>query len=162
MSEPAYSRAYWIALPVGGALMAFGVVGVIGDKGIATSLDIGAWLAGADIAHDFVLAPFVCLVGAVVARVLPRWCRAPVQAALLITGVLLIVVFPALRGYGHDQVPDNSSVQPLDYTTATLTALAVVWAGAAARLVVRLVSAGRGTRRPRNRARRGGRRTSPR
>jgi hypothetical protein len=160
MSEPEYGRAYWVALPIGLALIAFGIAGMVGDKGIATSLDIGAWLVGADVAHDLVLAPLACLIGAVVARGLPRWCRAPVQAALLTTGVLLIVVFPALRGYGHDQVPDNSSVQPLDYTTATLTALALVWAAAAFWLIVRLASAGRGGRRPRTRATRGDRPTS--
>jgi hypothetical protein len=160
MSEPEYGCAYWIALPIGLALMAFGVVGVVSNKGLATSLDIGAWLVGADVAHDFVLAPLACLVGALVARVLPPWCRAPAQAALLITGVLLIVVFPALRGYGRDQVPDNPSVQPLDYTTGTLTALAFVWAGAAIWAAVRLASADRETRRPRTRATRGGRPTS--
>jgi hypothetical protein len=162
MSEPEYSRAYWIALPIGAALMAFGIIGVVGDKGVATTLDIGTWLVAADVAHDFVLAPLACLIGAVVARALPRWCRAPVQAALLTTGVLLIVVFPALRGYGQDQVPDNPSVQPLDYTTATLTALAVVWMGAALWATVRLASAGRGRRRPPSRATPGDRPTSPR
>jgi hypothetical protein len=160
VSRPEYGRAYWIALPIGMALMAFGVVGVVSDKGIATSLDIGAWLVGADVAHDFLLAPLACVVGAVVARALPHLYRAPVQAVLLITGVLFIVVFPALRGYGHDRVPDNPSVQPLDYTTATLTALAVVWAAAAVWLVVRLASAGRETRRPRTRATPGGPPTS--
>ena len=160
MSEPEYSRAYWIALPIGMALMAFGLVGMVADKGIATSLDIGAWLIGADVAHDFVLAPVACLIGAVVARALPHRWRAPVQAALLTTGVLLIVVFPALRGYGRDHVPDNQSVQPLDYTTATLTALAAVWFAAAVWLVVRLASAGRGRRRPRSRATPGDRPTS--
>lgn len=162
MNDQEYGRAFWIALPLGGALMAFGIVGVVSDKGIATSADIGLWLVGADVAHDFVLAPVACVGGALVARVLPRWCRAPVQAALLVTGVLLIVVFPALRGYGRDQVPDNPSVQPLDYTTATLTALAVVWAVATIWAAVRLASAPRGTRRPPIRARRGGRPMSPR
>ena len=160
MSAPEYGRSYWIALPVGGALMAVGIIGIIAGKGVATSLDIGAWLVGADVAHDFVLAPLACLIGAVVARALPRWCRAPVQAAVLVTGVLLIVVFPALRGYGHDRVPDNQSVQPLDYTTATLTALVVVWTGAAAWSAVRLASAVRGRRRPRSRAIPGDRPTS--
>lgn len=160
MSEPRYGRAYWIALPIGVALMVFGIVGMVGDKGIATSVNIGAWLVAADVAHDLVLAPAACLIGAVIARVLPHWCRAPVQAALLTTGVLLIVAFPALRGYGHDQVPDNPSVQPLDYTTATLTTLAVVWVGAASWATVRLASAGRGRRRPPSRATPGDRPTS--
>ena len=113
---------------------------------------VGGWLVGADVAHDFVLAPFACLIGAVAARALPRPFRAPVQAALLTSGVLLIVVFPALRGYGRDTVPDNPSVQPLDYTTSTLTALAVVWAAAGVWLVVRLATSDRDRRRLRTRA----------
>ena len=64
-----------------------------------------------------------------------------------LTGVLLIVVFPALRGYGRDTVPDNLSVDPLDYTTSTLTALAVVWAAAGAWLVLGLALSGVGRHR---------------
>lgn len=45
---------------------------------------------------------------------------------------------PALRGYGRDRVPDNLSVQPLDYTAAVLTVLAVVWAVVAVWLAARL------------------------
>jgi hypothetical protein len=162
MSPPRYGRAFWIAMPIGAALMAFGAVGLIGDMGVGAGVKVGGWLVGADVAHDFVLAPLACLVGAAVARALPRWCRAPVQAALLTSGVLLIVVFPALRGFGRDQVPDNPSVQPLDYTTGTLTALAVVWSAAAVWLGVRLATSGRGRRRPPTRAIPGGHPTSPR
>ena len=162
MSPPRYGRAFWIALPIGAALMAFGAVGLIGDMGVGAGVKVGGWLVGADVAHDFALAPFACLVGAVVARALPRRFGPPVQAALITSGVLLIVVFPALRGFGRDQVPDNPSVQPLDYTTATLTALAVIWATAGVWLIVRLATAARGRRRPPSRATPGGRPTSPR
>jgi hypothetical protein len=162
MSPPRFGRAFWIALPIGAALMAFGAVGLVGDTGVGAGVEVGGWLVGADVAHDFVLAPFACLVGVAVARALPRWCRAPTQAALLTSGVLLIVVFPALRGFGRDQVPDNPSVQPLDYTTATLTALAVVWAAAGMWVVVRLAIAARERRRPPIRATPGGPPTSPR
>jgi hypothetical protein len=152
MTARRYTRAFWIALPAGAALMAFGVVGLVQDTGVSAAADVGFWLAGADLAHDFVLAPLACLIGFAVARALPDRCRAPVRAALLTTGVLLIVVFPALREYGRDQVPDNPSVQPLDYTTSTLTALAIVWAAAAVWLVVRLATSHREGRRPRTRA----------
>jgi hypothetical protein len=162
MSAPRNGRAFWIALPVGAALMAFGAIGLLGDSSLSASTDVAVWLVGADVAHDFVLAPVACLVGAAVARFLPCWCRAPVQAALLTTGVLLIVVYPALRGFGRDTVPDNPSVQPLDYTTSTLTALAIVWAAAAAWAVVRLATPDRETRRPPTRATPGGHPTSPR
>jgi hypothetical protein len=160
MSPPRYGRAFWIALPIGAALMAFGTFGLVGDSGVGAGAEIGGWLVGADVAHDFVRAPLACVVGAAVARALPRWCRAPVQAALLTSGVLLIVVFPALRGFGRDQIPDNPSVQPLDYTTATLTALAVVWAVAGVWLVVWLATSVRGGRRPPTRATPGDRPTS--
>jgi hypothetical protein len=162
MSALPYTRTYWVALVIGAAVMAYGAAGLLGDTGLGASVDVGVWLVGADVAHDFVLAPLACLIGAAAARLLPRWCRAPVQAALLTSGVLLIVVFPALRGYGRDQVPDNPSVQPLDYTTATLTALAVVWAAAAAWLLIRLASSGRGTRPSPTRATPDGPPTSPR
>jgi hypothetical protein len=160
MSAPVYGRANWIALALGGALMAFGAIGLVNDTGVGASVDVARWLVGADLAHDFVLAPLACLVGAAVARALPRWCRAPVQAALITSAVVLIVVFPALRSYGRDQVPDNPSVQPLDYTTATLTALAVVWAAAGVWLLARIATSGRGRRRPPTRATPGGHRTS--
>jgi hypothetical protein len=162
MSPPVYGRAFWIVVALGTAVMAYGAIGLVSDTGVGASADVAVWLVGADVAHDFVLAPLACLVGAAVARVLPCWCRAPVQAALMTTGVLLIVVSPALRGFGRDHVPDNPSVQPLDYTTATLTALAVVWAGAAVWLTVRLATSGRGRRRPPIRATPGGPPTSPR
>jgi hypothetical protein len=160
MTAPRYTRAFWIALPVGAALMAFGAVGLVQDTGLSAAADVARWLIGADVAHDFVIAPIACLIGFAVARALPRWCRTPVQAALLTSGVLLIVVFPALRGYGHDHVPDNPSVQPLDYTSSTLTALAIVWVAAAIWLIARLLSPARGARRPPIRARRGDRRPS--
>ena len=108
MTAPQYRPAFWIGLAAGGALMAFGAVGLVSDTGIDGTVKVGGWLVGADVAHDFVIAPLACLIGAAVARALPCWCRAPIQAALLTSGVLLVVVFPALRGFGHDQVPDNS------------------------------------------------------
>jgi hypothetical protein len=147
MTAPRYGRAFWVALPVGAALIGFGVFGLLSDAGLSGAANVARWFVGANIAHDFVLAPLACLVGAAAARLLPRWCRTPVDAGLLASGVLLIVVFPALRGYGRDTVPDNPSVQPLDYATSTLTALAVVWAAVAVWLVVRIARR-RGARAP--------------
>jgi hypothetical protein len=157
MSAPRFGRPFWIALPVGAAVMAFGAIGLVTDLGLSGSADVARWLVGADLANDLVLAPLACLIGAAVAHLLPRWCRAPVQAALLTTGVLLIVAFPAVRGFGRDEVPDNETVQPLDYTTATLTVLAVVWAVAAVWALTALMTSDRRRRLPRTGARQGGR-----
>jgi hypothetical protein len=162
MNPQVHGRMFWVTVAIGGAVMVYGAFGLVGDAGFGASANVAGWLVGADVANDFVLAPLACLVGAAVARVLPRWCRAPVQAALLTTGFLLIVVFPALRGYGRDTVPDNPSVQPLDYTTATLTALAAVWAAAGVWLIVRRITSRPETLRPPTRATPGHHPTSPR
>src|SRR2546421_10776990 len=112
MTTTRYSRLFWVALPVGAAIMGFGAVGLLQDTSLTAAADVARWLIGADIAHDFVLAPIATFIGAAVARLLPHRCRAPVQAGLIASGVLLIVVFPALRGYGRDTVPANASVDP--------------------------------------------------
>jgi hypothetical protein len=157
MSDPRFGRAFWIALPVGAGVMVYGAIGLVTDSGLSGAFDVVRWLVGADLANDAVIAPLACLMGAAIARVLPRWCRAPVQAGLLASGVLLIVAFPALRGFGRDEVPDNETVQPLDYTTSTLTALAVVWAAAAVWLTLRLLTPVREGRPPPKGATPGGR-----
>jgi hypothetical protein len=54
-----------------------------------------------------------------------------VRAGLFASAVLLLVAWPALRGYGRDHVPDNPSVAPLHYGTAVATVLAVVWVAVA-------------------------------
>ena len=50
MSPPRYGRAFWIALPIGAGLMAFGAVGLVGDSGVGAGVEVGGWLVGADVA----------------------------------------------------------------------------------------------------------------
>jgi hypothetical protein len=53
--------------------------------------------------------------------------RRPVRAGLFATFVVVLVGWAPLRGYGRDRVPDNPTVDPLDYATAIPTVLTVVW-----------------------------------
>jgi hypothetical protein len=119
--------AFWIALAIGGAVMAFGIRGVLMDSAATRPGDLLRWVIGADLVHDFLIAPFVIAVGWVIVRVVPRSWRVPVQAGLAASGVALLVGWAAWRGYGHDTVPDNPTVQPLDYTAAILTVWGFVW-----------------------------------
>jgi hypothetical protein len=162
VSTPDYGPRFWVAFAVGGGVITFGVVGLLGDLGVRAGANVAVWLAGANVVDDLVLAPGACIVGAVLARAVPEPWRAPVRAALLATAVVLLVAFPALRGYGRDQVPDNPSVDPLNYATATATVLVAIWTGAAVWLVARLVTSARGRRPPPTRARPGCPRPSPR
>jgi hypothetical protein len=50
----------------------------------------------------------------------------------LMSAVVVLVAWPALRGHGRATVPDNPTVQPLHYPTAVAWVLAAVWSGVAA------------------------------
>jgi hypothetical protein len=130
---------FWVAFAIGAAVMAFGVRGVLTDAGTHPP-ELLRWVVGADLVHDFVLAPFVVAVGWVIARTAPRAWRVPVQAALAASGVVLIVGWAAWRGYGRATVPDNPTVQPLDYTTAILTVWGAIWLTAAVWIAARTAS----------------------
>ena len=139
-SAPTHQRAsasFWIAMMLGGGIMAFGIRGAVMD--LQTSAPaVARWVVGADLLHDFIVAPLVVAIGWCVHRTVPdRW-RVPIQAGLFATAITLVIGWPGWRGYGRHLVLDNPSVQPLDYTTAILTVLAVVWGVVAVWLAVRL------------------------
>jgi hypothetical protein len=81
---------------------------------------------GLALAHDLVLAPVVLLVGAGVRRVVPAGARPLVAGGLLVSGVLGLVAWPLVRGYGRSA--GNPSVLPRDYGRGLLVALAATWA----------------------------------
>ena len=122
---------------IGGAVMAFGVRGVLMNARATHPTELVRWVIGADLLHDFLFAPLVIAIGWFVVRVVPRSWRAPVQAGLVASGVVALVGWAAWRGYGRATVPDNPTVQPLDYTTAILTVWAIVWGVVAIWIAVR-------------------------
>jgi hypothetical protein len=117
----------WTCFVVGAGIMAYGVIGLLDSTSLSAARSVALWVVGADLLHDLLIAPVVCLLGFVIARVAPAAWRWPVRAATLTTALVLAVAYPALRGFGRDRVPDNRSVLPLDYPTAIATVLAVVW-----------------------------------
>lgn len=145
LAAPAPSpTAPWPALVVGGAVMGFAIVGAwrdLGDRFGGWAL----WIVGADLVHDALVAPVACLLGALVTRVVPAGrARAHVQAGLVATAMVSAVVWIPLRGLGGN--PGNPTIRPLDYATATLTALVLVWAVVIVSLAVS-VAVARGRRR---------------
>ncbi len=127
---------FWIAVVVGGAIGGYGLMGLL-DAAPATRPPqalLGA--LGLDLLHDAVLAPIACAVGLVLARFLPAWLRRPVRAGLFASFVVLLIGWAPLRGYGRSRVPDNLTVDPLNYATAVLSVLAVVWIAVAVWVVV--------------------------
>jgi len=122
-----HGATFWIGVLIGGAILAYGIRGVVTAPDGLRTADLARWVIGADLAHDLVLLPVAIGLGALALRVTPRPIRAPVRFGLVATGVVALVGWAPWRGYGAAIVPDNRTVQPLDYTSAILTVLAVVW-----------------------------------
>lgn len=128
-----HPKVFWLGLFVGWVVMAVGIRGLLVNEDSPMGTDPPGWallLVKSNLVHDFVLVPAVLLVGVVVARVVPARVRAPVQAGLIATGVIVLFAFPFVRGYGVK--PDNSTVLPQNYGRGLLIVLGVVWAVTAA------------------------------
>jgi hypothetical protein len=120
-------RAQWAAFAVGYGVIVFGAVGLLRAVPLRAAGQVASWVVAADVLHDFVLAPLVCVIGFVVARFVPPIFRWPVRAGAIGTAFVFLLAYPALRGFGRETAPGNTSVQPLDYPTAVLTAVGIVW-----------------------------------
>ena len=95
------------------------------------------WWVAAAVVHDVVVAPLAVAVGWLVVRFAPRVVKAPVQAGLILSAVVVAVSWPALRGYGR--IASNPTYLPRDYGTGLALTLGLVWAACAAWAVGRLV-----------------------
>jgi hypothetical protein len=122
---------FWVGVVIGGALVTWGALLFLQDTPRGDHrLNFVGFLVGSDLLHDLLVAPFICLVGVVGARSAPRWAKAPVQAGLIATGTVVLIAW--LPWAGTADGVGNPTIQPLDYTTATLSVLAFVWLAAGA------------------------------
>jgi hypothetical protein len=143
-SPDRHGAGFWIGFVIGGAIVAYGIRGVLTAPGGLRLADLARWVIGADLVHDFVLVPVAIGIGAVAVRLSPAALRPPLRFGLVASGVVVLLGWAPWRGYGAALVPDNPTVQPLDYTSAILTVLAVIWLGAAGWALARARSRARG------------------
>lgn len=95
------------------------------------------WWVTAAIVHDVVVAPLAIAVGWLVVRFAPRIVKAPVQAGLILTAVMVAASWPALRGYGR--IASNPTYLPRNYGTGLVVTLLLVWAACGAWALARLL-----------------------
>ncbi|MEG9226052.1 hypothetical protein [Aeromicrobium sp. Sec7.5] len=86
----------------------------------------GIWLGGGIVVHDAVLAPLTIAIVVVVARLLPRYARAPMAIAFLVWSTLTVVFIPVLSGQGGK--PDNDTILNRPYLASWLVLTAVLFA----------------------------------
>jgi hypothetical protein len=131
-SPPArYGRLYWTLLPVGGLIMAWGLLGLLRNAASTVPASWLRWFVAGLLAHDLLLAPAVSAVGLALRR-LPPALRPATRAALIVSGALALMTVPLLLGYGRASQPGNRSVLPGNYPLSLAAVLAGVWACAAA------------------------------
>lgn len=137
--DPTGEPGFWIGLILGLPIVAFGAWGAWQHlPGVQLTSFLRFFVGGA-LVHDVLLAPAVCLLGWFVARRLPPTVVAPVQAALLATGIAGLVSWPFVRGYGVTE--GEPSFLSRDYTASLVTIWAVIWAVAALWTTMRIVRA---------------------
>jgi hypothetical protein len=120
----------WLFLVPGFAAVGWGALGLLRDDRVPLPAWL-TWFVGSALVHDLVIAPLVVVVGAVLARLLPRPARPPIVVGLVVSGVLTVVALPFVLGLTSSREP---GFLPLDYgrnlllLVAGVMALAVGWA----------------------------------
>ena len=128
------ARGFWVGFGPGLLLMAWGVhLYLEATPDLERRIDLTKWLVGLDLAHDLLLAPIMVGIGYLVSRAVPAPARAAVQAALIATGIVLLISFLPLMGSAGNA---NATIQPIRYGPAIAAVIAVVWLGAAVAVTV--------------------------
>ncbi len=127
---------FWVSAAAGWAVIGFGLRGIFEHSIDTRPANLARFVVGGALLHDLVVAPLVILLGVVVARTVPRRGRAVVQAALAVSGIVALFSYPLVRAYGL--AANNPTSLPHDYARNLALVLGVVWAVAAAALLLRL------------------------
>jgi hypothetical protein len=119
----------WLFLLPGLAAVGYGGYGLLTAD--VPLVAWATWFVGSALLHDLVLAPVWIGLGWLAARVLPRAARPAAVVGGAVSGVLALVAFPFVLGYGAD--PDNPSFLPHDVgrnlllIVVAVLAVAAVW-----------------------------------
>jgi hypothetical protein len=137
--QPSHHRAgagFWLSGVVGWAVIGVGLRGIFVNSLDTRPANLAKFVVGGALLHDLLIAPLVIVAAVVVARAVPGRARATVQAALVVTGVVALFSYPLVRAYGL--AANNPTSLPHNYALNLLVVVGMVWAVAAAVLVVRL------------------------
>lgn len=115
----------WIGLALGAPIVAWGVRGILRESGRTHPGELARWIVGSALVHDVVVLPVVVTVAVVGRRVVSERAWPLVRWALATTGVVALVSWPFVRGYGRR--PSNPSLLPRNYGVGVTVALAMVW-----------------------------------
>jgi len=120
---------FWTGMVVGAAIVGVALYGIADNMRETKPQSLVRFVLGAGIAHDFLVAPLVVLVGWLTYEVVPRAARPAVRVGLALTFLTVLIAWPVVRAYGRS--PRNPSLLPLDYGQNLVVALVVIWVATA-------------------------------
>jgi hypothetical protein len=124
-ASPGPRWIFRIFLLLGAGVMVFGTTGLLIDARDTQPIDWTKWFLGGLVAHDLLVAPLVFAAAALVVGRIPLPVRTSIQGGLFTSGVMILIAFPFVRGYGRS--PSNPSALPNAYGRNLLIVLLVVW-----------------------------------
>ena len=89
-------RRFWIPAALGLGIVGFGIAGLLRNVHGTALLSWAKLLAGGLALHDGIALPLVAVLGAVLVRLLPARRRAPLQGALFVSAVVMLVAIPVV------------------------------------------------------------------
>lgn len=126
---------FWVSAAVGWAVIGWGVYGIFSNRLDTRPANLAKFVVGGALLHDLLVAPLVILAGVLIARAVPARARGTVQAALIVSGVVALFAWPLVRAYGL--AANNPTSLPHNYGLNLLIVLGVVWAVAAAAILLK-------------------------
>jgi Na+/melibiose symporter-like transporter len=125
LPETTSRRGLLLGLGLGLPVIGYGLGGAIVDATDTHPPELARWVIGAALVNDLIVVPGAAAAALVVRRFTPRRAWAPARAGLAATGILVLVGWPFVRGYGRD--PTNPSLLPRNYGAGLAAAIGVVW-----------------------------------
>lgn len=116
---------FWIGVVVGWTVIALGIRGLLHDHVATHPTVVGRYIVEAALILDLVVAPVVCLVGLLIARLFKPPLRAIIGGGVVASVVIAAYSYPFVRGFGRS--PNLPSALPANYARGLLIVLAVVW-----------------------------------
>lgn len=135
----------WLFVIPGLAAVGWGAAGLLRSS---AEVPLGSWLVwfvGSVLVHDLVIAPLVVVIGALLARLLPRDARGPLVAGLVVSGPLVLI--GGLFALNPGGVPEPGFL-PLPYGRNLVLLVGAVLTVAAVWAVARTRRAGHRSRAP--------------
>jgi hypothetical protein len=139
LPETTSRRGLLVGLAVGLPVIAYGVRGMLVDADRTHPAELARWIVGAAVVNDALVVPLAMGAAWLARRITPARAWLPVRSGLLATGVVLLVAWPFVRGYGRD--PTIPSLLERNYAVGVTAAIGATWVAVAVWIAVSIAVA---------------------